>query len=69
MRQNHYPIDEVSKHVKEDDGWFVYDGYVYDASQHLKEIKTTPGKTSTYLAIMRVLGTDCTEEMLEIAQT
>lgn len=51
-------------HNKEEDAWFIYEGSVYDATAHLKEIKDY--KTSTFLAIMRILGTDCTEEMNEI---
>lgn len=61
-----YSMDEVARHKTEDDGWFVYENTVYDATNHLKEIKHEPGRTSTWLAIMRILGTDCTEEMYEI---
>lgn len=63
---NYYSIDEVALHNKPDDGWFVMDGVVYNATAHLKDIWCTPGKTSTVLAILRVLGTDCSEEMREI---
>jgi len=62
-----YTLEEVSRHCTEDDGWFVFSGSVFDVTVHLKEIKTV--KTSTYLAILRVLGRDCTQEMLEIAHS
>ena len=62
-----YTMDEISQHRHEEDGWFVYDGSIYSASSHLKEIKQL--KTSTYLAILRVLGTDCTDEMIEIGHS
>jgi len=62
-----YTMEEVSLHRHEEDGWFVYNGSIYNASSHLKEIKQL--KTSTYLAILRVLGTDCTEEMDEIGHS
>jgi hypothetical protein len=38
-----------------------------DVTPHLREIKDW--KTSTFLAIMRILGTDCTQEMYEIAHS
>ena len=59
-----YTLEEVSVHNSEDDAWFIFNRSVYNATQHLREIKEL--KTSTFLAIMRVLGTDCTEEMIEI---
>ena len=62
-----FTMMEISQHNTEDDGWFVYNGSVFNASPHLKEIKAM--KTSTYLAIIRVLGTDCTEEMGEISHS
>ena len=41
------------------------DSYLTDQfTQHLRQIKEL--KTSTFLAIIRVLGADCTEEMNEI---
>lgn len=59
--------EEVKKHTKETDAWYIYDGSVYDVTHHLlTEVKDMPGRTSTYLAILRILGTDCTEEMKEI---
>lgn len=61
-----YTMQEVSLHKSEEDGWFVYSGSIY-ASPHLREIKQL--KTSTFLAIMRVLGTDCTDEMNEIGHS
>ena len=62
----YYTMAEVALHNKPDDGWFVMDGVVYNATAHLKDIWCTPGKTSTVLAILRVLGTDCSDEMREI---
>jgi len=57
---------EVAQHCTASDGWFVFNGVVYDATVHLKEIQHVPGKTSTYLAILQVLGSDCSTEMMEI---
>jgi len=62
-----YTMEEVSLHRNEEDGWFVYNGSIYNAVSHLKEVKQL--KPSTYLAILRVLGTDCTEEMNEIGHS
>jgi len=62
-----YTREEIFKHNKEEDGWFIFDGAVFDATSHLKEIKDT--KTSTFLAIVRVLGKDCTHEMQEIGHS
>lgn len=64
-----YSMEEVRRHCNEHDGWFVREGIIYDATQHLKEIKFVPGKTSTFLAILRVIGTDCTEELREIGHS
>lgn len=49
-----YTLLQVSTHNKEDDGWFIFEGSVINATRHLQEIKTL--KTSTYLAILRNLG-------------
>ena len=57
-----FSMAEVALHRSEEDGWFVYEENVYNASPHLKEIKKL--KTSTFLAVLRVLGTDCTEEVI-----
>lgn len=62
-----YTMEEVSLHRNEEDGWFVYNGSIYNAVSHLKEVKQL--KPSTYLAILRVLGTDCTVEMNEIGHS
>jgi cytochrome b involved in lipid metabolism len=62
-----YTREEIFKHNKEEDGWFIFDGAVFDATSHLKEIKDK--KTSTFLAIVRVLGKDCTHEMQEIGHS
>jgi cytochrome b involved in lipid metabolism len=59
--------EEVKKHNTETDGWYIYDGGVYNVTPHLlNEVKDSAGRTSTYLGILRILGTDCTEEMKEI---
>ena len=58
---------EIAKHVTETDAWYIYNGFVYNVTSHLlNEVKGVPGRTSTYMAILRILGTDCTEEMNEI---
>jgi|LauGreStaDraftv2_3_1035109.scaffolds.fasta_scaffold94300_1 cytochrome b involved in lipid metabolism len=64
-----YSMEVVRNHCTENDGWFVREGIIYDATQHLREIKFVPGKTSTFLAILRVLGTDCTKELQEIGHS
>ena len=59
--------EELSRHNKSTDGWIACGGKVYDITNHIAELEASQmGKTSTLLAIFRVLGTDCTEEMIEI---
>lgn len=59
--------EELARHNQKTDGWIACDGKVYDITKHITELEGSQmGKTSTLLAIFRVLGTDCTEEMLAI---
>lgn len=60
-------LDEVKKHNKREDGWIIIDGYVYDITAHvINHAGWGCGcQVSTLLAIMRTLGTDCTEEVFE----
>ncbi|KAK9830990.1 hypothetical protein WJX81_006170 [Elliptochloris bilobata] len=63
-----YTAEEVARHNKRDDAWIVVHGKVYDITAH---INNHPGWTcscgiSTVLAIMRTLGSDCSEEFDEV---
>ncbi|EIE24572.1 cytochrome b5 [Coccomyxa subellipsoidea C-169] len=68
MPERSFTLEEVSKHNKKEDAWIVVNGKVYDITAH---IMNHPGwecacGISTVLAIMRVLGTDCSEEFDEV---
>ena len=58
--------DEMKLHNTKDSGWIVVDGYVYDITQHvINHAGWTCGcAVSTLGAILRTLGTDCTEEVM-----
>ena len=61
-------MDEVKTHNHKDSGWIVVDKKVYDITHH---VLTHEGwvcgcASSTLLAILRTLGTDCTAEVLEV---
>lgn len=58
-------LEEVQLHNTKDSGWIVVDGYVYDISQHvINHAGWTCGcAVSTLGAILRTLGTDCTDEV------
>lgn len=58
---------ELARHRTKEDGWIAVHGRVYDITRHIVELEDSAmGKTSTLLAIYRVLGTDCTEEMVAV---
>jgi len=58
---------ELARHRTKDDAWIAVHGKVYDITKHIEELEgSAMGKTSTLLAIFRVLGTDCTEEMVAV---
>jgi len=58
---------ELAKHVHRDDAWIAVDGIVYNITPHLQN---HPGwssaSISTVVAILAVLGRDCSEEFKEI---
>ncbi|KAL4443936.1 hypothetical protein ABPG75_011673 [Micractinium tetrahymenae] len=67
-RLRRYALAEVAAHNSKDDGWVAVDGKVFDITHH---VLTHPGwtsgcATSQLLAILRTLGTDCTEEVLMV---
>lgn len=49
-------------------GLIVVDGFIYDISQHALTHKgwTCGCASSTLLAILRTLGTDCSEEVIHV---
>ena len=60
--------DELRLHNNKDDGWIAVSGYVYNITEH---VKNHPGwycgcASSTLTAILRTLGTDCTDEVLSV---
>ena len=59
-----YSLTEVATHKTSDDGWIVIHGSVYNITNFIKHHPgwNRGGQTSTVLAIMRTLGTDCSEE-------
>ncbi|CAL5222382.1 g4738 [Coccomyxa viridis] len=63
-----YTREEVQKHTKREDAWIILHGKVYNITPH---IINHPGwtcgcGTSTVIAIMNSLGTDCSEEFEEV---
>lgn len=63
----HINGEELALHNTKTDGWIAYQSKVYDITKHIEELEQSAmGKTSTLLAIFRVLGTDCTEEMIAV---
>ncbi|KAL4426168.1 hypothetical protein ABPG77_007450 [Micractinium sp. CCAP 211/92] len=67
-RLRRYTLAEVARHDRKDDAWVAVDGKVFDITHH---VLTHPGwtsgcATSQLLAILRTLGTDCTEEVLSV---
>ena len=59
---------EVKLNNHKDSGWIVVDGRVYDITQHVLEHDgwTCGCSTSTLYAILRTLGTNCTDEVYEV---
>mmetsp|Transcript_5581 Transcript_5581/g.8287 ORF Transcript_5581/g.8287 Transcript_5581/m.8287 type:complete len:106 (-) Transcript_5581:485-802(-) len=60
-------IAELNLHNHKDSAWIAVDGYVYDITHH---VLTHAGwecgcASSTLSAILRTLGTECTDEVKE----
>lgn len=60
-----FSLEEVQLHNTKDSGWIIVDSHVYDISQHvINHAGWTCGcAVSTLEAILRTLGTDCTDEV------
>lgn len=62
-----FTMEEVKKHKTKDDGWIVVHGKVYDITDH---ILNHPGwhnaAITTVLSILAHIGSDCTEEFVDI---
>jgi nitrate reductase (NAD(P)H) len=58
-------LEEVKMHCTKESGWIIVDGYVYDITSHvINHAGWTCGcAVSTLGAILRTLGTDCTDEV------
>ena len=59
-------LDEVKLHNTKETGWIIVDGYVYDITLHVVNHTgwTCGCAVSTLGAILRTLGTECTNEVL-----
>ncbi|KAJ8604474.1 hypothetical protein CTAYLR_000957 [Chrysophaeum taylorii] len=64
----YYRLSEVAKHRSRDDAWIVVDERVYDITRFVANHPgwSQAGQTSTILAIMRNIGTDCSEEFHQV---
>jgi nitrate reductase (NAD(P)H) len=67
-RLSKFTMNEVRKHNYKDSGWIVVNNKVYDITHH---VLTHDGwhcgcAASTLMAILRTLGTDCTEEVMAV---
>lgn len=62
-----FTMEEVKKHKTKDDAWIVVHGKVYDITDH---ILNHPGwhnaAITTVLSILAHIGSDCTEEFVDI---
>mmetsp|Transcript_38112 Transcript_38112/g.73089 ORF Transcript_38112/g.73089 Transcript_38112/m.73089 type:complete len:208 (+) Transcript_38112:202-825(+) len=63
-----YTLDEVRKHANQHDAWIAVGGKVYDITEFISSHwgHNSGGAVSTFLAIIRNVGTDCTEEFTKI---
>lgn len=59
-------LEELKLHNTKDSGWIMVDGYVYDITHHVINHSgwTCGCAVSTLQAILRTLGTECTDEVL-----
>jgi|UniRef100_A0A7S4GLM8 cytochrome b involved in lipid metabolism len=65
-----FTLEELATHKTVEDGWICVNNKVYDITNFVKHHPGNDlgGKVSTLLAIKRTLGTDCSEEFMEIHQ-
>ncbi|PRW58439.1 cytochrome b5 [Chlorella sorokiniana] len=70
-RLGRYTLAEVAQHCTPHDGWIVVDSRVYDITPHVVQHPgwTSGCGTSQLLAILRTLGTDCSEEVRAVHST
>lgn len=59
-------LEELKLHNTKESGWIMVDGYVYDITHHVINHSgwTCGCAVSTLQAILRTLGTECTDEVL-----
>lgn len=63
-----YSLEEVRKHWRKDDAWIVVNDRVYDMTHHVQQHEGwhQGGKQSTLITILSAMGTDCTDDFLEV---
>mmetsp|Transcript_11003 Transcript_11003/g.36170 ORF Transcript_11003/g.36170 Transcript_11003/m.36170 type:complete len:128 (+) Transcript_11003:334-717(+) len=70
MTNGQYTIEEVERHNTEESAWIVVRGQVYDITEfvgeHVGRGGGSGGKVSTFISILRNIGSDCTEEFLAV---
>ena len=67
-RAQAYTLEEVARHAHKDDCWIVVNDTVYDMTPHVANHEgwQASGKVSTLLAILSAMGTDCTDDFVEV---
>ena len=67
-RTQAYSLEEVAQHAHKDDCWIVVNDLVFDMTPHVANHDGwhASGKISTLLAILSAMGTDCTDDFVEV---